>query len=111
MSRACLSNFSAPSLSGLLFSTVKASLRLGGVACPPSFSPGTATLTAKDQPGKYSSCSRDPHECEHLRTYLTPDVQLLDRRDGVLHDNKKSGCEHRGDSGEKGGDKGQDDTC
>jgi hypothetical protein len=65
-------------------------------------------LAQSNQPSQDRRRSGDPHESEHLLSDAAFDVELLDGRDGVLHDNEEDGSDDGGDGGEEGGQEGQD---
>ena len=65
-------------------------------------------LAQSDQPSQDSSRGGDPHESEHLGSDVALDVELLDGRDGVLHDDEEDCCDDCRDGGEEGGQEGED---
>ena len=67
-----------------------------------------AALSQCDQECKDGSDSCYPHECEHLRADLSSNVQLLDRGDGILHDDEHHCRDDRSHGGEEGGQEGED---
>jgi hypothetical protein len=67
-----------------------------------------AALAQRNKESQDRRCSRYPHEREHLRADCAFDVELLDGRDGVLHDDEEHGCDHRGYCCEERGEEGED---
>lgn len=77
---------------------------------PPNIPPTSTatTLSQRNQPSQNRTARRNPHESKHLRANLPLDIQLLDGRDGVLHDDEHCCCEDCCDGGEEGGQEGED---
>jgi len=72
-------------------------------------SAGTAAAqTSLDQPGKNRGACCNPHEDEHLDAEFCANVELLDRGEGVLHDDEHDSCDDGSDGGEQRGQEGED---